>query len=312
MALTAIDVQQKKFGTALRGYDLDEVDDFLDEVVTSLKAHEQRLAEAQERIAVLEQDLSGRDDSESAISRALVAAQRSADMIVDEAKTDAARILSEAEAQNDRLSAIRDEERAKLSLEISSLKAGVSEIRDKVRALATSLESDLDEMDRVVAEAEAEVETPGVADNAPIVVPAPAPDPDPDPTADTLDHVLAEATFQDESLFSGPAAAVVTVDADSQDEADHDEAGYDDADHDEADDDEAAADEADETGDTVGDREAPVIGDETLERQAGGDIDAAVDEGWMSADDEPGDAWEQEGLDGWDGEDDDRPRRPWE
>ena len=32
MPLTPIDVQQKTFATALRGYDLDEVDDFLDAV----------------------------------------------------------------------------------------------------------------------------------------------------------------------------------------------------------------------------------------------------------------------------------------
>mgnify|MGYP000417498112 CR=1 FL=1 len=46
MPLTPIDVQQKTFGTALRGYDLDEVDDFLDEIVTSLKDSEQRLRDA--------------------------------------------------------------------------------------------------------------------------------------------------------------------------------------------------------------------------------------------------------------------------
>ena len=74
MALTPIDVQQKTFGTALRGYDLDEVDDFLDEVVTSLQGYEQRLVEAQARIQALETELADKGDSESAISRALVAA----------------------------------------------------------------------------------------------------------------------------------------------------------------------------------------------------------------------------------------------
>ena len=67
MALTPIDVQQKTFGTALRGYDLDEVDDFLDEVVTTLKSYEERLTEAQNRITALEADLAGKGDSESAI-----------------------------------------------------------------------------------------------------------------------------------------------------------------------------------------------------------------------------------------------------
>ncbi len=89
MALTPIDVQQKTFGTALRGYDLDEVDDFLDEVVTTLKSYEERLVESQERIAALQAELEGKGDSESAISRALVTAQRSADALVAEALSDA-------------------------------------------------------------------------------------------------------------------------------------------------------------------------------------------------------------------------------
>ena len=44
--LTAADVEQKTFSTALRGYDLDEVDDFLDEVVATLKELGQQLEEA--------------------------------------------------------------------------------------------------------------------------------------------------------------------------------------------------------------------------------------------------------------------------
>jgi DivIVA domain-containing protein len=157
MALTPIDVQQKTFGTALRGYDLDEVDDFLDEVVTSLKGYEQRLVEAQARIQALESELADKGDSESAISRALVAAQRSADMIIEDANREAARLLADARTQSEMMEAVRQEERAKLDLEISSMKAGVAEVRDKVRALATSLEGDVEEMERSVAAAEAQL-----------------------------------------------------------------------------------------------------------------------------------------------------------
>ena len=82
MPLTPIDVQQKTFATALRGYDLDEVDDFLDAVVVALKDYDQRLSDAQERISTLEAELNDRGDAEGAIARALVAAQRSADSIV--------------------------------------------------------------------------------------------------------------------------------------------------------------------------------------------------------------------------------------
>ncbi|MGH9892832.1 MAG: DivIVA domain-containing protein, partial [bacterium] len=48
MNLTPIDVEQKAFTQALRGYQMDEVDDFLDEVVATLRSYEQRLREAQD------------------------------------------------------------------------------------------------------------------------------------------------------------------------------------------------------------------------------------------------------------------------
>ena len=46
------DVEQKTFSTALRGYDLDEVDDFLDEVVATIRELNKQLDEAREGQAV--------------------------------------------------------------------------------------------------------------------------------------------------------------------------------------------------------------------------------------------------------------------
>ena len=46
MTLTPADVEGKTFGTALRGYDLDEVDDFLDDVVGTLRDLQDQVASA--------------------------------------------------------------------------------------------------------------------------------------------------------------------------------------------------------------------------------------------------------------------------
>src|SRR5690606_20003465 len=89
MPLTPIDVQQKTFGPELRGYNMDEVDDFLDEVVATLKDYDQRMRDAQDRIRALEAELASRGEEESAISRALVAAQKQADAIISEAEAEA-------------------------------------------------------------------------------------------------------------------------------------------------------------------------------------------------------------------------------
>ena len=150
MPLTPIDVQQKTFATALRGYDLDEVDDFLDEVVTTLRDYEQRLRDAQERIAALEKELSSRGDDESAISRALVAAQKSADTIVAQARADAEEIIASARAEAENLTAQREAERRRLLDDIERMRYVVNDLRSRVRSLATSMEQQLAETEEAV------------------------------------------------------------------------------------------------------------------------------------------------------------------
>lgn len=150
MPLTPIDVQQKTFGTALRGYDLDEVDDFLDEVVTALKDYEQRLRDAQERISTLEMEVTDRGDAEGAIARALVAAQRSADAIVDDARAEAERILAEARVEASEIDRARDQERSSASAEIERIRSLVADLRTRVHGLAGAVGASLAEADSAV------------------------------------------------------------------------------------------------------------------------------------------------------------------
>jgi cell division initiation protein len=178
MPLTPIDVQQKTFGTALRGYDLDEVDDFLDEIVTSLKDYEQRLRDAQERISTLESEMSNRGDAEGAISRALVAAQRSADAIVDEARTEAERVVAEARSQAEEIVVQRERELEDAQGEVDRLRGVVDELRRRVRTLADDLDESIGEMSQAIDEAEASLATPAPVEAKPVSDPEPVSEPE--------------------------------------------------------------------------------------------------------------------------------------
>jgi cell division initiation protein len=87
---TSIDVQNKKFTRAMRGYAIDEVDAFLDQVADEL--------------ARLRKDGKGQPDrsapkaDEQAIARALVTAQRVAEQTIADAKAQAQSIRIDAEA----------------------------------------------------------------------------------------------------------------------------------------------------------------------------------------------------------------------
>jgi cell division initiation protein len=186
MPLTPIDVQQKTFGTALRGYDLDEVDDFLDEVVTSLRDYEQQLETARERIASLERQMAEGGGDASSISRALLAAQKAADGMLDEARTDAERILADARIEAEQIVDERDDERTRLSHQVLTMRQAVEELRGKLQGLAAAVGADLVAMEEAVESAGVQLETIG-SDEEPEPVVLGGDD------ALTPDEILAEA-----------------------------------------------------------------------------------------------------------------------
>jgi cell division initiation protein len=153
MPLTPIDIQQKTFGPELRGYNMDEVDDFLDEVVATLKDYDQRVRDAQDRIRALEAEIATRGEDETAISRALVTAQKQADSILADARDEADQIRNEAHDETDRLRAERDSERTALTQDIARMRATVADLKRRVVELSASAEADLDAMDAAAAEA---------------------------------------------------------------------------------------------------------------------------------------------------------------
>ena len=167
MNLTPIDVEQKAFTQALRGYQMDEVDDFLDEVVGTLRNYEQRLREAHDKIKVLESEsplaTTSRGD-ESEISRAILTAQRSADRLLEEARTEAEEIRSEAVAETSQLKAQRDSERSRLQDEVAGMSSRVAALRDKLAELAAVAGAQVDEMEGEISSASTGLGGPAVMD----------------------------------------------------------------------------------------------------------------------------------------------------
>lgn len=168
--LTTADVEQKTFSTALRGYDLDEVDDFLDEVVATIKGLTEQIDEAKagqaQPAAVVTPALAPAPESEpepesvaqtpspgpdeAAIGRAIIAAQAAADRLMEDAQSEASRIVDEAKGEAETLGAERDARRQEVESEISALAARVASVRSELSVLAGEVSGKLDEMDAVI------------------------------------------------------------------------------------------------------------------------------------------------------------------
>jgi DivIVA domain-containing protein len=175
--LTTADIEQKTFSTALRGYDLDEVDDFLDEIVTTVRALNEQLDEARGAAeapvitaAVSEPEpvvvpvpepepepepvimTPAPEIDESAIGRALIAAQNAADRLLEDARSEAGKIVDGAKSEADSWSAEREAKRREAETEIARLTDRVASVRSELSVLAGEVAEKLDEMDSVIHE----------------------------------------------------------------------------------------------------------------------------------------------------------------
>ena len=168
MALTPADVEQKTFTTALRGYHLDEVDDFLDEVVVTLRDLHEKLEGSESSPGAGPAPRSNGD--EAAVGRALLVAQEAADKIVADANTQAEKIIADARSAADTYEADNDKRRAAAEADMAELSRHVADVRDRLTVLATAVAGRLDEMDEAVGglrplDQEAEAEGDDVAED---------------------------------------------------------------------------------------------------------------------------------------------------
>ncbi|HSQ22413.1 MAG TPA: DivIVA domain-containing protein, partial [Coriobacteriia bacterium] len=97
MKLTPLDIHHKEFGHALRGYNEAEVDAFLDQVADELERLFKENIDLSERIDALEEKVRGYQDMERTLHNTLVSAQKSADELMQQTRTEADAVLREAE-----------------------------------------------------------------------------------------------------------------------------------------------------------------------------------------------------------------------
>lgn len=158
MTLSPSDVEQKTFSTALRGYDLDEVDDFLDEVVATIRELNEQIEEGPPPppapVAPPPEPTPAPEPvpaaDESAVGRALVAAQETADKIVADAREEAERILEQARSEADDLASAKEQQRAETEAEMAELTEHVAGVRSRLAVLATAVANRLDDMDEAI------------------------------------------------------------------------------------------------------------------------------------------------------------------
>ncbi|AIM24780.1 DivIVA domain-containing protein [Melissococcus plutonius] len=97
MALTPLDIQNKNFATKMRGYNQDEVDDFLDQITKDYEELQQRNKEIEKSLKHSEEKLQYFNELKDALNQSIIVAQDTADKVKDSATKESDMIVTTAE-----------------------------------------------------------------------------------------------------------------------------------------------------------------------------------------------------------------------
>ncbi|HZN15230.1 MAG TPA: DivIVA domain-containing protein [Acidimicrobiales bacterium] len=125
------------FRVAFRGYNVDDVDQFLDRVAEGVAALQAKLDDALARTEQAESDRAAATEGEDAVQRTLKLAQRTADLALKEAKEEAARLVADARETADRLA---EEAQRQLRSDLERLETARKHLHDDVLAMQQYVE----------------------------------------------------------------------------------------------------------------------------------------------------------------------------
>jgi cell division initiation protein len=135
MPLTPLDIHNKEFGRRIRGYDEDEVNEFLDQIIKDYEALIRENKELNGRVEELQGKLNHFSNIEETLSKTIIVAQGTADELKANSKKEAELIIREAEKNADRIINESLAKSRKISMEIEELKKQASIYRTRFRAL---------------------------------------------------------------------------------------------------------------------------------------------------------------------------------
>lgn len=142
--ITPLEIENKQFSKAMRGYNADEVDQFLDEITLDL----QKLLAENERLNAkvegLESDLNQYKKSEASVLNTLESAKKLMKDISESAEKRAEIIIKNAQLDADVMQRDAKESISKLTEEGAKLKDKLTRFRDRYKQM---LEDELNELD---------------------------------------------------------------------------------------------------------------------------------------------------------------------
>ena len=138
MNITPLDIQQQKFKTRIRGFDVREVDAFLEQMANGVESLQRTHKEQQEEVRRLELEIQGYRKREETFKRALLNSQKVLDQMKDNARKSAELIIAEAEVKAEKILNKAHNRLAQLHEDISELKRQRMQIEVQIGSIIES------------------------------------------------------------------------------------------------------------------------------------------------------------------------------
>ncbi|WP_125980248.1 DivIVA domain-containing protein [Loigolactobacillus iwatensis] len=149
MALTPLDIHNKEFNVKMRGYDQDQVNDFLDQIIkdyeaalkqkddleTALKASEEKVTYFNQLKDALNQSIIV---AQEAADKVKTNAQKEADIINQEAQKNSQNLLNESTEKSNRILADASQKAKQITAETEDLKKQTRVFRQRLQVMLES------------------------------------------------------------------------------------------------------------------------------------------------------------------------------
>lgn len=135
MGITPLDIQHKDFDAKLRGYDKEQVDDFLDQVKHEFELLLKDQKDAEKNLKFAEEKIQHFETLQDALNKSIVVAQDAADRLKENARKEAEIILFEAEKSADKLLKEAAEKADDINRETANVRRESRNFRQKLQLM---------------------------------------------------------------------------------------------------------------------------------------------------------------------------------
>jgi cell division initiation protein len=135
MKVTPLDIQQQQFKTRFRGFDIREVDTFLEQMAETVENLQKKNQNLGDEVRRLELEIQGYRKREETFKRALLNSQKVLDQMKDNARRSAELIIAEAEVKAEKILNKAHNRLAQLHQDITELKRQRTQIEVQISSI---------------------------------------------------------------------------------------------------------------------------------------------------------------------------------